>query len=135
MGRFTTTGSFQNVRIPYSAFRRMDDGLGAAPQRLDPAAVRKLAICFENRSRQAKAARNTRDLESLSSRADREFKLELNRIHVRRRPALPACPHSGLQALRCRLPARRRCRMAPSRTSSCSAAPARAWTTRWSRRR
>lgn len=85
MGRFTTTGSFQNVRIPYSAFRKMDDGMGVGPQRLNPAAVRKLAIIFDNRSRQSKLARtrDTRDLDSLSSRADREFKLELNRIHVR----------------------------------------------------
>ena len=81
MARFGTNGHFQNIRIPFSAFRRVDSAIGEAPQQLDPKTVRNLALSFENRSRQATKPRGN-DLAGLSSQADRDFLVELNRINV-----------------------------------------------------
>lgn len=81
MARFGTNGHFQNIRIPFSAFRRLDSAIAEAPQQLDPTAIRRLALSFENRSRQSTKSRGN-DLAGLSSQADRDFLVELNRVHV-----------------------------------------------------
>jgi len=93
MARFQTTGKFQNVRIPYNAFRRVssqEEGLTPGPaQPMQPETIRKLALVVENRNRQSRGAggrgggRGQADVvESISRTKDNIFKLELNRIHV-----------------------------------------------------
>ena len=81
MARFNTTTHFQNIRLPFNAFRKMEGPTGEGPQVLDPAAVRKLAIRFDNRGRPPKKVASN-DLTGLSDRGDRDFSLEINRINV-----------------------------------------------------
>ena len=82
MARFNTTTHFQNIRLPFNAFRRMEGPpAGEGPQVLDPAAVRKLAVRFDNRGRPPKKV-TSNDLTGLSDRNDRDFSLEINRINV-----------------------------------------------------
>lgn len=90
MARFGTNNHFQNVRIPFSAFRRMDSAAREGRLQLDPRDVRMLSVSFENRGRPSSNSRG-KDLGMLSSRSDREFCLELNRIMVGLWSGLAAC--------------------------------------------
>ena len=81
MARFTTNNTFQNVRIPYSAFRKNESSSEEAPQILRPQDMRKLGVLAEYRNKPSKALENG-DLASLTDRSDKQFKLEINRIHV-----------------------------------------------------
>lgn len=81
ISRFSTNGSFQNVRIPYNAFRKNEGASEEAPQQMLPEDIRSLAVMAEYRARSAKRS-EARDLDSMMDRSDREFKLEINRIHV-----------------------------------------------------
>ena len=81
MARFSTNNAFQNVRIPYSAFRKTEGASEDAPQRVRPEDIRQVGLLAEFRNRPSKQA-EARDLDSLTDRSDREFKLEINRIHV-----------------------------------------------------
>ena len=80
--RFSTNNyAFQNIRVPYNAFRRNEGASEDAPYQLRPQDIRKMGIMAEYRSR-APRMTEMRDLESMTDRSDRQFKLEINRIHV-----------------------------------------------------
>ena len=81
VARFNTNSAFQNVRIPFSAFRKNESSSEEAPQILRPQDMRKLGILAEYRNRPNKALENG-DISSLTDRSDKQFKLEINRIHV-----------------------------------------------------
>lgn len=83
--RFPTDGSFQNIRIPFKAFRRTEEAVGEAVQQLDPRAIRSISLRVDLKSQpQVKRTKKaTKDLPSLSdSSTQGAFRLELNRIHV-----------------------------------------------------
>ena len=83
--RFQTTGHFQNIRIPYKAFRPTEETVGEAAQSLDPRLIKSLSLRVDLKGQpQVKKSRKPtqKDLSSLSDSTQGAFKLELNRIHV-----------------------------------------------------
>jgi hypothetical protein len=87
MARFQTTGKFQNVRIPYNAFRKVGSQEEGPAQQMRPEEIRKLALVVENRTRQSRKdsrekPRRDYAAELLSGAENNKFALELNRIHV-----------------------------------------------------
>lgn len=101
MARFQTTGKFQNVRIPYNAFRKVGSQEEGPAQQMRPEEIRKLALVVENRTRQSRKdsrekPRRDYAAELLSGAENNKFALELNRIH-----ALPAGTETDFVLVSC----------------------------------